>query len=192
MGMSWTAPNPVVAGTTQGLASQMNEAKTNIQTIYTTLSLDYGGGCGADWDVMAVGLSSSSFVLAAQINELMDRTDYAHTWWCTTHHATYHDGYLNGDHDSYDGTDRVGYHGTHYDGYHSGHYSGHENGHNSDEKGTYHNTHYISHHPGYHFGHYDTNYDTNNGTHHTSQEYNYDSTHLNGYRDGFNSPVTNQ
>lgn len=189
--MTWTAPNPVTTST-KALASQMNEAKDNIGTIYTTLSLDYNVGCGPDWSAMSPDLDSNDNVLATQINELMSRTDHAHSNWCSVHCATHHDGYLNGDLDSYDGIDRVGYHGTHYDGYHSGHYSGHEDGHNSDEKGTYHNTHYVTNLVGYHYGHYDTNHPTNNGTHRSSEEYNYDSTYFNNYEDGYDMPVIYQ
>jgi len=170
MGFVWT-DDPLVVGTTKVKALHWNEPKTNIDTLYTALGLNYPGCAGAAWTLLPVAAESG--VQASELTQLRQRVDFGEANWCGNYNASQNSDYHNNDNinedNPYHGTHRNGYHpdyhGTHdtgYEstdqsleyvseetGYHGTHFSGDKNTDNPDYHSTYHVTHNTSYHPGY-------------------------------------------
>jgi len=136
MGFSWTeniAPGRNIR------PSNLNEIRTNINTIYSTLGIHYTcppETCGADWpDYWPV--SGTRIIQTSYPQDLRDRTDYAYENLCPAdktlhyisddpghdidHHITFYDTEHNdefGDHRyGADTGEDVGDHGTHHLGF---------------------------------------------------------------------------
>lgn len=75
-------------------AADINEIKTNIDSIYTYLSLTRAGcTSGAGWTVIPV--SVGNIITSAQFKQLRDVADYAYDRRCTTNWASYDSGFCN-------------------------------------------------------------------------------------------------
>lgn len=199
MGFAWT-DDPLVAGTTKIKALHWNQPKTNLDTLYTYLGLNYTGCTGAAWTVLPV--SADSIISASELTQLRQRTDHAYDNWCGTHMGAQNTDYHNNDNISEDnphhGTHQNGYHpdyhGTHDTGYESvdraleyiGEETGYHGTHYSGDKGTdnpdYHGTYHITHNPTYHPGYCSTADQNYNPSFHTTLDISYNPGHNTTYQ----------
>jgi len=110
-------------------AAHTNEMKTNVDTIYTSLGINYSlGGCaGAGWVNLPV--TTNTTIRSSDHTEVRDRISYADDKWCTFHCPSGHfSGHLNA-HDT-----------THLQTYHDGH----QGGYFTHDKGTDHGVYYST------------------------------------------------
>ncbi len=69
-------------------AAGLNEIKTNVDSIYSYLSLTRSGcTSGAGWSKLPV--SSGDAIESADFQELRNAIDYAHTNWCRYNYSAY-------------------------------------------------------------------------------------------------------
>jgi len=176
MGFIWT-DDPLVVGTTNVEALHYNEPKTNIDTLYTALGLNYPGCAGAAWTLLPVVLGLG--VKATELTQLRQRLDFAYDSWCGTHNATHNSDYHNNDNISEDNP----HHGTHYNGYHPDYHGDHDTGYEGTYRATVHTGEEIS----YHGVHYSGDKDTDNPDYHGTYHVTHNSTYHPGYCSGANS-----
>ena len=129
-------------------AADLNEVKTNLDTIYTALSITKTGcASGAGWVELPV--SAAGVIQSADFQELRAVTDYAYDNRCPVHDVADNSGVDTGDNSAEDNND----HGTYNSPYDSGvlnddhglYQSAHDAGYDLDDHGTY----QSSYHTGY-------------------------------------------
>jgi len=128
-------------------AAHTNEMKTNVDTIYTSLGINYSlGGCsGPGW--VNLPATTNTTIRASDHIEIRDRISYVDDKWCTFHCPTGHfAGHLGG-HDS-----------NHFGTYHNGHQGGYYTHHRSTDHGVYYDGDFSEHNPAVETGY--------NGTYH--------------------------
>lgn len=118
----WT-DSPLTSGTAEKII-HYNDFVTHLGTIYSTLSLNYGG-CGPECGTDLSPKNQGDPILIADINDVRARTNHAYDNFCGTHHATDDGTHDNGLNIGYDGTNHVSYHGTDLVGYDATHYVSH-------------------------------------------------------------------
>ncbi len=122
-------------------AADVNEVKTNLDTIYTTLSITRGGcASGAGWTELPV--STGDDITSAQFQQMRDATDYAYDnkcpGYCNDENTGYNYGDDTGANTGEDGTycsSDLG--GRNLSGYNLNEKGTYNTGANSDEDGTY-------------------------------------------------------
>jgi hypothetical protein len=122
-------------------ASDFNEVKTNLDSIFTALGISPDPAWTGEWDLQA-----GDSIKSAHAQELRDKTDYADNNWCTTHYATHKTTHQTTHYSSHLNGYNNGYKSTHYSSNLATHNSGYEstdNGtHNNFNNGAYYSTYY--------------------------------------------------
>ncbi len=150
MAFSWTQDVSVGASID---AADVNEIKTNLDSIYSELGITRTGCVsGAGWTELPV--SAGDPITSAQFQEMRDVTDYAYDNKCPT--------YFSGAQASVDFGDNnvhlFGYDSTVYTGQYSGVNGGYNAGHYVSENSLANTTHYLGDNYGDHFGYCSVNY----------------------------------
>lgn len=152
-------------------AADVNEIKTNLDTIYSDLGIDRDGCTGAGWSELPV--SSGDAIANAQFQEMRDVTDYADTNKCPSDNATYQSTEYTTEDSGYESYYNYGYDSSDDNSVDSGYNSNENTGENAtydaSAEGTYNSTEY---------GTVDSPY---NSTEYTTEDSGYNSSYDNGY-----------
>ena len=117
MSFVWSEDISLKAGL---LAANMNEAQTNLDTLYTALELTRPGcGGGAGWTLFPI-TDEVDYILSTQPQELRNVADYAHENWCLVYDSGYKDGVDTTEETGYRNADLLGYDSTNEDSYRAG------------------------------------------------------------------------
>jgi len=154
-------------------AADVNEIKTNLDSIYTSLGITRTGcASGAGWTKLPV--SAGDAITSVQFQELRNVTDYAYDNKCP--------GYCSDEHTGYQSSHQAGVDSSHNTTYYSDQHTGYQSSYNYGVLGTYYATYYSDQHTGYYTSHQagvDSSYNaTVNSTYRSTVNTSYNETYL--------------
>jgi len=129
-------------------AADVNEIKTNLDSIYTALGITRTGcASGAGWTELPV--SAGDVITSAQFQQLRGATDYAYDNKCPGYCSDEHTGYLSSHQAGVDSAYNTTYYSDQHTGYYTSHQAGVDSAYNSTVNSTYRSTVKYAHHTTY-------------------------------------------